>query len=117
MPLKVYYLDDELDILEIFSDEFANEDVSVTTFSDPKAAIDAIKANPPDLLFLDYRLPNTTGDQIALLLDPNIPKVLISGDPTIKLEAKFEARFGKPFSVKEMKTFIDSHIASVKAAA
>jgi DNA-binding response OmpR family regulator len=110
MPLKIYYLDDELELLEIFSDLFSSDDVVVTTFSDPKTAIEAIKASPPDLLFLDYRLPNTTGDQVALQIDPKIPKAIVTGDLSVTLEAKFDAKYAKPFSIKEVKAFINLYV-------
>ena len=41
MPLKIYYLDDEPDLLEIFTDTFSSDSIKVTTFSDALPAIDA----------------------------------------------------------------------------
>jgi CheY-like chemotaxis protein len=109
MPLRIYYLDDEPDLLEIFAELFGSSEVTVTTFTDPNKAVEAIMASPPDLLFLDYRLPNTTGDKIALQLDPKIPKALITGDLTLNLEAKFDAMFEKPISHQEVQKFIQSY--------
>lgn len=97
MPLKVYYLDDEVELCENFADYFESVDVQVTTFTDPKQAIDSIKSNPPDLIFVDYRLPGTTGDQVALALDPRIPKILITGDLSVVTSYEFIAILSKPF--------------------
>ena len=108
MPIKLYYLDDEPELLELFSDLISSEHVAITTFSDPLLALDAIKANPPDLLFLDYRLPHTTGDQIALQVPASIPKVLITGDLDVTLHAKYEAKFAKPVSTKDVKAFLSA---------
>jgi DNA-binding response OmpR family regulator len=106
---RVYYLDDEPDLLEMFADTFGSAEVEVTTFTDPKKAVEAIQSRPPDLLFLDYRLPNTTGDKVALLLDPKIPKALITGDLTVNVEAKFEVKFEKPIPIEKVEKFIQFH--------
>jgi DNA-binding response OmpR family regulator len=111
MFLEVYYLDDEVDLLELFTDIFASPEVRITTFSDPQKAEHAIQERAPDLLFLDQRLPGTTGDQIALRLDPAIPKVLITGDVIVKVEARFEAIFPKPFAIDQVRAIIEAHLA------
>ncbi|MGE3608265.1 MAG: response regulator [Bacteriovoracaceae bacterium] len=102
MPLKVYFLDDEVDILEIFEDTYASENVQIRTFSDPQQAINEIKINRPDLLFIDYRLPNTNGDEVALQLDDSIPKVLISADYNLTPKAKFVACLIKPYKKNDI---------------
>ena len=75
MPLKVYYLDDEKDLCEMFVDYFSNKDVEVTTFTDPLKAIAHSLNHPPDLIFVDYRLPGTTGDEVAKSLGASVPNV------------------------------------------
>lgn len=106
MPLKVYYLDDEIELLEIFKDMFESEDIEITLFSNPQTAIEAINSSPPDLLVLDYRLPNITGDQIAQTLDPKIPKVLITGDLSVQCVSHFHAIFEKPLVTSEIEAFL-----------
>ncbi len=69
MPFKVIYLDDEPHLCEMFVDNFASGEVSVETFTDSEKAITAINASIPDLVFLDYRLPETTGEAVALRLN------------------------------------------------
>ncbi len=108
MPFRIYYLDDEPDLLEVFKDSFSSDEILITLFSDPAAAIEAIAKNPPDLVFLDYRLPKTTGDQIALGLNKNIPKALISGDLQVVTQARFDAIFTKPFKNNDIEAFINS---------
>lgn len=106
MPFKIYYLDDEADLLEMFVDSFADSEVAITTFTNAAEAQLAIKICPPDLLILDYRLPKCTGDQIALGLDPNLLKVLITGDLSVSPKAHFSRIFEKPYSIHEMQNFI-----------
>lgn len=116
MQLRIYYLDDEEALCENFVDYFASNDVSITTFVDPNAAIDAIKKNPPDLFFVDYRLPGTTGEEVAKTLDPKLPKILITGDISVKTEFKFEKVFPKPYDYSAIAELISTHVSAKKAA-
>lgn len=110
MPLKIVYLDDEPGLCEMFVDNFASQDVTVDTFTNPEAAVKAINESPPDLVFLDYRLPGTTGDEVAGCLSTFIPKVLITGDLTVISALSFVKVFHKPFDFTEMELFIQSYL-------
>jgi DNA-binding NtrC family response regulator len=116
MPLKIFYLDDEPALLEMFSDIFSSDNRVITTFSDPKTAIEAIRKTPPDILFIDYRLPTYTGDQIAQMLDPNIPKVLITGDMHIKCSYNFIAIFKKPYKASQIEEILEKLAKNAKEA-
>lgn len=96
MSLVVYYLDDEDGLCENFKDLFESESVKIETFNVPAKLIERVKMTPPHLIFLDYRLPNTTGDKVAAQLDINIPKILITGDIEIHTDYKFHAILEKP---------------------
>lgn len=102
----VAYLDDEIDLLEMFVDLFSAPDLHILTFSDPQEAVSTLSAHPPDLLFLDYRLPHTTGDLVAQALPAEIPKVLVTGDLQVKLQSSFLDIFAKPWDVPKMEDFI-----------
>ena len=108
MSLKIYYLDDEFDLLEMFHDTFSSLEVEVSTFSSVTDFLDAVKANSPDIVFLDYRLPGCTGDDVAKKLDPQLPKVLISGDLELITESNFLSVLGKPFKKEKVKEIINS---------
>lgn len=97
MSLKVYYLDDEVDLCDNFMDSFSSDTISIQTFSDPTKLIEATKKSPPDMFFLDYRLPSITGDQVALMLPPQIPKFLVTGDITVETNYQFKQIFPKPY--------------------
>ena len=117
MPFKVYYLDDEPGLLEIFVETFSSKNIEITTFEDPVRAIEEIKKNPPDLFFIDYRLPKITGDKIAQAVSPTIPKALIAGEISVKTETKFDAVFEKPYDSKAVESFIEEQYRSKKKAA
>lgn len=106
MPLSIVYLDDELDLLIMFTELFSSSDFVIKTFQKPEEAIHEINVKPPDLVIFDYRLPNTTGDKIALSINPDIPKVLISGDLSIEYKADYLKIFRKPYSDIEMREFL-----------
>ncbi len=110
MSLKIIYLDDEPDLCECFSDEFASEKIEVTTFTDPKRAIAAALESPPDLIFLDFRLPGTTGNAVALAMPKEIPKYLITGESEVNTTYKFEFVFGKPLEIEAIQKVIDLHL-------
>ncbi len=108
MPINVFYLDDEEDLCEIFSDIFSSDDVKVTTFTDPKKIIETVKVNTPDMIFLDYRLPSTNGDEVAQKLTEGIPKYLITGEISVNTKYKFNKIFSKPYKNDEiMKVILD----------
>lgn len=109
MITRVFYLDDETYLLEIFSDSFSSDTVSVTTFNDPAGLLNECEKNPPDILFLDYRMPGTTGDQVAQKLDPKIPKYLITGDLQVTTIYKFKNIFYKPFDDEIIKKTIEGY--------
>ncbi|MGE3609507.1 MAG: response regulator [Bacteriovoracaceae bacterium] len=96
MSLKVYYLDDEADLLEAFFDAYNSQAVSVKTFQRPEELYEAVKQDVPDLIFIDYRLPGTTGDQVALNLNPDIKKILVTGDLNIEHKGSFYLKIEKP---------------------
>ena len=96
MPLKIYYLDDEQDLCEVFQDTYSSDDTNIQVFSEPAKFLDAISTSPPDLCFIDYRLPATTGDIIASKIDERIPKYLITGDINISTKSKFNKILQKP---------------------
>ena len=98
MKLRVMYIDDEEELCENFVDCFSTEDVSIITFSQPPEAIEAAKISPPDLIFIDFRLPSISGDEVAQLMDPTIPKCLITGDIYVKTTYAFQKIFTKPYN-------------------
>ncbi len=107
VAFEVFYLDDEPDLLELFADSFGDSECTITTFTQPGPLMDAIEFSPPDLLVLDYRLPGTTGDAVALSVNPDIPKVLITGDLYLEPQAKFIAIIRKPYKAFEVRTILD----------
>ena len=109
MPLKIVYIDDEPDLCEMLKDSFESADVEIMAFTDPEEAMIHIQKSAPDLVFLDYRIGNVTGDDIGARIANSVVKVLITGDLTVSPKIEFAKIFYKPFSISEMKQFIQEH--------
>lgn len=104
--IRIFYIDDEAELCENFADLHQSETLEVLTFVDPGEAIQQSRSTPPDLLFVDYRLPGTTGDEVAAKFAAEIPKILVTGDLTINLEYQFEKIISKPYKRTEIEQMI-----------
>lgn len=109
MPLKVYYLDDEEDLCDCFTDSYASEEIEIHTFTNPERALEKARDCPPDLVFVDYRLPGTTGDAVARNMDPNVPKYLVTGDIAVSSSYTFVEVVQKPVSREKMLEILERH--------
>ncbi len=97
MSLRIVYLDDEPMLCEIFVDLFSSIDIEIKTFTDSDLARQFITDHSPDLIFIDYRLPGTNGDEVAQLLPSEIPKFLITGEAAVDTKYRFKRIFKKPY--------------------
>ncbi len=111
MSLKVVFLDDEPILCECFSDEFSSANVEITTYSDVNKAIEAVTANPPDLVFLDYRMPTLTGDLAAKKMPDTVPKFLVTGELDLKTDYPFVEILKKPFQYEKIQEIIDKALS------
>jgi CheY-like chemotaxis protein len=105
--IRVFYLDDEEELLSIFKETFESETVLITTFSNPKNFIEEASKSPPHLAFLDYRLPSTTGIEVAKEIPTSIQKVLITGDLNLSGIHGFVAVLTKPFSIPQIERILE----------
>lgn len=110
--LKVLHLDDEIDICEIFTDLFSSDTVQIKSVTNVDEALREVKENPPDVIFLDYRLPGITGEEVARKMNTQIPTCLISGDMTLKTTYPFAAKFKKPWRTEDIQAFLDTFPSS-----
>ena len=113
MKLNIFYVDDEQDLCDIFEELNHSDRLNIKTYVDPVAAVaDALK-DPPDLVFMDYRLPGMTGDKVAVAMKTNAPVYLISGDLNVKTDFNFTRIIGKPVDNSEIKKII-SELLEIK---
>jgi CheY-like chemotaxis protein len=97
----------------LFAEEFSVRGVEVTAVSDVAEALKAVAASPPHVIFLDYRLPGTTGDEVAKKLPPEIPKYLVTGDIVVHTTYEFAGILRKPTDPKQILAVLESRRASL----
>lgn len=76
---RILVVDDEEDVLMLVRVSLEFEGFDVTEAADGGQALDAIRANPPDLVLLDVMMPNKDGWETleALRADPSLSDVRI----------------------------------------
>lgn len=63
--LNALFVDDYLANCQIFSDTLAEYGITTTTFTDPTQALESIKEQQYDLIFVDYSMPQMNGLDFA----------------------------------------------------
>ena len=81
---KVLVIDDSVMLLSFVKDILSDANYDVRTASNAQESLAAAKADPPDLILLDYVLPDMKGDEVARRLreDPataDVPVIYMSG--------------------------------------
>jgi len=116
MAIQVVYIDDELELCQLFQEILTSPEVNVMTYQDPAEGIRMINELQPDMIFLDFRLPKTTGDLVARQLLTKAPKFLITGELLPDYEFPFEKIFQKPIRYDELSDFIINYRAKASDA-
>lgn len=107
----IFYLDDEQGLCDIVGQYCALANFSVSTFVDAETALDACKQSPPQIFFIDYRLTNTVGDEVAIKVPDDIIKILVTGELTIPRIEAFDFVLKKPFQYKQFKNLVSECLA------
>ncbi len=110
MKKLVYYLDDEAELCNVFKDFIENDDIEVVTFVDCYDAVQACAENKPDIIFIDYRLKDHTGNMVAKVLDKDIDKILVTGELNLPEYDLFSLVISKPFSLSEVSQIIEERL-------
>jgi len=117
---KILVVDDEPTICSLLARLLRKEGMAVEIAHDGRNALDALRSQPPDLLLLDYRLPDMTGQDVlveARALLPSLPVIVITAYADVQTAVK-SIRAGavdylaKPFDHKNLLRLIDSSITS-----
>jgi DNA-binding NtrC family response regulator len=107
MKIRAFYLDDEPDLCEIFSDQFSTKDIEIITRTDPQSAKVFLASDKVDVVFFDYRLPGTTGDKLAVDLQLQVPVYLITGEMQVKTQFEFHGIIQKPYDFQAIRTALN----------
>ena len=114
MSAKVLVIDDEAVICRFFQRILTTMGYEVSTASGGREGLAEIKRNPPDLLFLDIRMPSMDGLEClrgARKIKRTLPIVMITGFGDLD-SAQEAMRLGadeyisKPFDLQEIRRLI-----------
>lgn len=111
-PATILIADDLPDLLQALKETLEREGFVVTAVGDGQSALEAIRANPPDIAVLDLKMPRMTGFQVceALRQDPlleNLPVIILSASGTrdskvAGLDLGADDFITKPVDVREL---------------
>ncbi|HJT84454.1 MAG TPA: response regulator [Nitrososphaeraceae archaeon] len=114
-PPQIAVMDDDEDILNLFTDVINMQGYLVIGFVNPYFLIDYISENPEQVKFIliDYRMPQMTGCELANQINkinPNIKMVFVSGydhivNHTLNLEI-----FKKPLFVSQIIEVVNKYM-------
>lgn len=111
MLLRIVYIDDEEELCLMFRQLFSRNGFEVIAFSDPRKGMEYITAQPPDIIFFDYRLPGANGDELALRLGDGTPKYLVTGELDVKTKYPFKKIFHKPYRPEDILAEIKKYLS------
>lgn len=116
---RILIIDDEPDMVKIAADLLTEAGYTVIDCQHPSKGLKEARANPPDLLILDIRMPDMDGFEVLRQLKAdvktqNVPVIMVSvrsdeADVVVGLEMGAEDYITKPFRKREL-------TARVKAA-
>ena len=110
----VVFVDDEINILEVYQHLFTDFDIELKTFKSPEAAVSFINQNLIDLCFFDYKMPQMSGAELRNKISKSIPCYLVTGLIDINISG-FEGVIPKPFYLNDfIKVLKHHHLIDIK---
>lgn len=110
--MRIIVAEDDRAVRELVDFKLSTAGHEVQMEEDGQAALDAIKASPPDVVVLDWMMPNLTGIEVctAMRADPDlehIPVLLLTAraqeaDVEKGREAGADDYLVKPFSPRDL---------------
>ena len=88
--IRILLVDDEADFRQLMTFWLKSKGYNVITATDGKSAIDMVKQDPPDIMFLDLRMPVMDGVEVLQRIrrfNKDVPVIVISAyinDPSAK---------------------------------
>jgi CheY-like chemotaxis protein len=118
MQKRILVIDDDKDLLELIKTFFEMEGYAVFTLTRVDNIFKAFSQYHPDVILLDYRLPEENGDKICQQLKSNpatfdIPVIMISGYSKAELERDYHgwnAVVSKPFDLPVLQKVIEKFL-------
>ena len=121
MSKKILIVDDNALMIEVMTYILINYGYEVVALSDGVEVLNNIKANHPDLIILDARLPGIDGREICQLIKLNkttcnLPVIICSGDESIYESLKQKGApddiLQKPFDISSLIEKVEYQLAA-----
>ncbi|MCO4763828.1 MAG: sigma-54-dependent Fis family transcriptional regulator [Myxococcales bacterium] len=117
---RILVVDDEALIRWSLSERLSEEGHLVAAAEDGAAAVKSVELEPPDLILLDYRLPDTTGIELLRQFRqsiPDVPVILMTGHSSVEhaVSAMREGAFHyavKPLNLEEIAVLAEKALES-----
>lgn len=118
-PVDVAVLDDDYDFRNYIEDLLRDEGMyTVRTFSHPEELFSSAEARLPDIVLLDMKMGEASGDKVLeqlLSRWPDLCIIVITGYPSLEdMRATFKLRvfdyLAKPFSLSQLRQTLDHAI-------
>ena len=111
-PKRILIVDDEPSICRILTDLLMLDGHSVWIAMSPGDAIEHCRMRHFDLVFMDFHLPEMTGDKLLAILKRNSPKqriVLMTGQKPYPHLGQAEFLIRKPFTAEIIREVITKY--------
>jgi DNA-binding NtrC family response regulator len=114
-------LDDDFDFRNYLEDLLKDEGTySVRTFAEPSALFAASEERPPDIVLLDMKMGDVTGDRVLeqlLSRWPNLCVIVITGYPSLEdMRATFKLKvfdyIAKPFTLAQLRQVLNNAVGT-----
>lgn len=120
MSRMILVADDEDDILELVQARLSKRGYDVLTAKNGQEALAILARRQPDLVLVDYRMPDVDGTEVCRHIkgDPrlrHIPVILLTASPgrftpAALLDAQFDDRLAKPFDATQLLDTVERHL-------
>lgn len=112
---RVLYVDDDRALLKMYSSILQTKGIDVLTLSDPLKLLDVIDDFDPDLLILDFYMPNIEGPELAAIVrdrgkQPELAILFLSSETRLDLQTQGLALGGDDFMLKPV---LPEHLISM----
>jgi CheY-like chemotaxis protein len=116
---KILVVDDDQPILTLMQNLLREYKFDTILADSGHAALDQVRSERPDLILLDMKMPNMSGEEAirAIRAEPGldqVPILIVSGEPVTRKEIEAVGADGavtKPFDLDDLIHQIRSHVA------
>jgi len=112
---RILLIDDDTDILDVYTDALKVSDITTKSASSRKEALTILQWYSPDVIILDYCFPDAMGDTLFKALPRHRAEVIVATGLEAATEPKFRARLldmgaayvmQKPVDIEELRAVV-----------